>query len=192
MPRNAKMTAHNQVTDEELYRRAKEGDRRAFGILYDRRHQGLYRYALHMTGNHASAEEATHDAFLSLIQPASRFDARFGTVEAYLYGAVRNIARRIRPAFPMEESREATEPGDLLADLIGDEEASALHVAIRELPEAYRDAVILCDLEERTYDEAARLMRCPVGTVRSRLSRARGILAAKLSGIRGRVKAAGD
>jgi RNA polymerase sigma-70 factor (ECF subfamily) len=186
------MTAQTQVTDEELYRRAKDGDRRAFETLYDRRHQGLYRYALHMSGNHAIAEEATHDAFLSLIQPASRFDPRFGTVEAYLYGAVRNISRRMRPTLALEQPEEPVAAGDLLSELIGDEEASALHVAVRELPEAYRDAVILCDLEERTYEEAARIMRCPVGTVRSRLSRARGILAGRLAGMRTRAEAAGD
>ncbi len=186
------MTAHTQVTDEDLYRRTKEGDRRAFETLYDRRHQGLYRYALHMSGNHAIAEEATHDAFLSLIQPASRFDPRFGTVEAYLYGAVRNIARRMRPALAVEPETELVAAGDLLAGLIGDEEASELHLAIRELPETYRDAVILCDLEERTYEQAARIMGCPVGTVRSRLSRARALLAARLAGMRVRTQAAGD
>jgi RNA polymerase sigma-70 factor (ECF subfamily) len=186
------MTAQTQVTDEELYRRAKEGDRRAFETLYDRRHQGLYRYAMHMSGNHAIAEEATHDAFLGLIQPGSRFDPRLGTVEAYLYGAVRNIARRMRTTLAIAQADESAADRDLLSELIGDEEVSALHVAIRELPEAYRDAVILCDLEEKTYEEAARIMHSPVGTVRSRLSRARGILAGKLSRMRTRAEAAGD
>jgi RNA polymerase sigma-70 factor (ECF subfamily) len=130
------MTAQTQVTDEELYRRAREGDRRAFETLYDRRHQGLYRYALHMSGNHAIAEEATHDAFLSLIQPASHFDPRLGTVEAYLYGAIRNMTRRRRFSLSIEPLDEPAAAGDLLSELIGDEEASALHLAIRELPEA--------------------------------------------------------
>jgi RNA polymerase sigma-70 factor (ECF subfamily) len=186
------MTAQPLVTDEELYRRAKEGDRRAFETLYNRRHQGLYRYALHMSGNHAIAEEATHDAFLGVIQPSSRFDPRFGTVEAYLYGAVRNIARRARPALAVEPSGEPVSNDDLLDSLIGDEQASALHLAIRALPEAYRDAVILCDLEERSYEDAAGIMGCPIGTVRSRLSRARSLLAEKLAYLRTHAEAAGD
>ena len=70
---------------------------------------------------------------------------------------------------------------NILGSLIDGETVAALHAAIRELPEGYREAVVLCDLEERNYDEAARLSGCPVGTIRSRLHRARGLLAAKLA-----------
>ena len=69
---------------------------------------------------------------------------------------------------------------DILGEIILDEKMMALRQAVRELPESYRDAVVLCDLEERNYDEAAQLMGCPIGTVRSRLHRARALLAAKL------------
>ena len=69
---------------------------------------------------------------------------------------------------------------DILGDLINAESLNALHAALRELPVLYRDAVVLCDLEEKSYEESARVMGCPVGTVRSRLHRARGLLAAKL------------
>ena len=71
--------------------------------------------------------------------------------------------------------------GDLLAELIDDERTTALYEALAELPPGYRDAVVLCDLEERSYEEAARLMQCPTGTVRSRLHRARLLLSAKLT-----------
>jgi RNA polymerase sigma-70 factor (ECF subfamily) len=57
---------------------------------------------------------------------------------------------------------------------------AALYATLRQLPEPYRDAVVLCDLEERSYEDAARLMGCAVGTVRSRLHRARALLAARL------------
>jgi len=67
-----------------------------------------------------------------------------------------------------------------LRGLIRDQRTAALVAAVRELPAGYRDAVVLCDLEERSYEEAARLMGCAVGTVRSRLHRARALLTAKL------------
>ena len=69
---------------------------------------------------------------------------------------------------------------DILGELIGSETTAALHRTVRELPERYRDVVILCDLEERSYEDVARLIGHPVGTVRSRLHRARGLLSAKL------------
>ena len=69
---------------------------------------------------------------------------------------------------------------DALRDLIEGQRTAALLAAVRELPAGYRDAVVLCDLEERSYEEAAQVMGCPVGTVRSRLHRARALLTAKL------------
>jgi RNA polymerase sigma-70 factor (ECF subfamily) len=169
-----------QPVDEELYARMKQGDRNALEVLYERREPGLFRYALHMTGNRVMAEEATHEAFLSLMQPGSRFDPARGSVEAYLYGTVRNLIRGMRRTRMGELGREASVEPDLLGKLIGEEMTAALRVALAGLPTAYRDAVVLCDLEERSYEEAARLMECPVGTVRSRLHRARAMLAAKL------------
>ena len=184
------LTDWNELTDEELYDRSTHGDPRAFEQLYERREPGLYRYALHMSGNHAIAEEATHEAFLGLIKPGSRFAPRLGSVEAYLYGAVRNLSRRMRPALPVASQDGPAPDDDILGALIGDEMTSALHAAIRELPDAYREAVVLCDLEERSYEEAAHLMSCPIGTVRSRLYRARAILGAKLKALNARPEAA--
>jgi RNA polymerase sigma-70 factor, ECF subfamily len=176
-----KVIALMEPADEELYARMKQGDRNALELLYERREPGLFRYALHMAGNRVMAEEATHEAFLSLMQPGSRFDSARGSVEGYLYGTVRNLIRGMRRTRIAEPGREASVEHDMLGRLIGDEMAAALHAALRDLPVAYRDAVVLCDLEERSYEEAARLMECPVGTVRSRLHRARAMLAAKLN-----------
>ena len=170
-----------QPSDEELYRRIREGDREALGTLYERREAALYRYALQVSGNRTMAEEAVHEAFSELIRPRSGFDAGRGSLEAYLYGIVRNRLRVARRLAPMENASEPAAEDDILRRLIEDEAAAALYSAVRELPEAYRDAVLLCDLEERSYEEAAQLMDCPVGTVRSRLYRARRLLAAQLS-----------
>jgi len=80
----------------------------------------------------------------------------------------------------VEEPVDQAVRHDILGDLINAEALAALRVSLTELPELYRDAVVLCDLEEKSYEEAAHAMKCPVGTVRSRLHRARGLLAAKM------------
>lgn len=169
------------LSDEELYQRIRGGDRGALAELYDRREPGLYRYALALSGSRAVAEESVHEAFLDLLQGGARFDAARGSLEAYLYGMVRNLVRMARRRQHAEADHEPAAQDDLLRSLIGDEEAAALHQAIQELPAAYREAVVLCGLEERSYEDAARLMECPAGTVRSRLHRARRLLAARLS-----------
>lgn len=169
-----------ELSDEELYRRMRKGDRMAFAELYDRRGAPLHRYVLHISGSHSAAEEVTHEAFLRLIKPNSGFDDRRGTLEAYLYGMARNLVRVMRRHQSVEASCEPASEHNILRDLIRNERMEALHAALRELPDVYRDAVILCDLEERSYEDVARIMACPVGTIRSRLHRARLLLAARL------------
>ena len=167
-------------TGEELYRQSKKGDQQAFAELYERYATALYRYALHLSESPAVAEEITHELFLQLIGPYSGFDEQRGTLEAYLYGAVRNLVRVARRNRIFAQSENQAADDDILGDLIRDQRAAALYAAIRELPPQYRDAVLLCELEEKSYEEAARILGCPIGTVRSRLHRARLLLAARM------------
>jgi RNA polymerase sigma-70 factor (ECF subfamily) len=172
-------------TDEQLFQLMKKGNAEAFAELYERREPALYRYALHMTGSASGAEEVAQEVFVQLMAPNTRFDETRGSLEGWMYGVARNLVRtqRRKAGAPVPASSELNEPScehDILGGMIDGENLAALRVAVTELPDAYREAVVLCDLEERNYDEAARLMGCPVGTIRSRLHRARGILAAKL------------
>ena len=80
----------------------------------------------------------------------------------------------------MEEPVDRPFQHDIVGELITGETTAALHRTLRDLPERYRDVIVLCELEERSYEEVARLIGRPVGTVRSRLHRARALLAAKL------------
>lgn len=178
------MQKPQEFSDEELYSRMRSGDAAAFAELYERREAGLYRYALHMTGSAAAAQEIAHDVFLQLMSAGSRFDPTRGSLEGWIYGVARNLVRVFRRKGPVEAAVDQVFDDDILGDLIDEETVGALHTAIGELPEHYREAVVLCDLEERNYDEAALLMGCPVGTVRSRLHRARGLLAGKLRRLR--------
>ena len=167
-------------SDEELYRLMRKGSQDAFAELYERREPALYRFALHMSGSPAVAEEVSHEVFLQLMAPGSRFDETKGSLENFLYGIARNLIRVARRQGPVAEPVDRPFQHDILGDLIGNETTAALHRTLRELPDRYRDVIVLCDLEERSYEEVAGILGCPVGTVRSRLHRARALLSAKL------------
>jgi len=156
------------------------GDKSALAELYERLGARIYRYALYTSGRRPLAEEVAQEVFLRLIGPGGRFDEGRGSLEAYLYGLARNLLRGMTRTASIAAAEEPPAGEDLLSELIDDERTAALYEAVSELPPGYRDAVVLCDLEERSYEEAARLMQCPTGTVRSRLHRARLLLSAKL------------
>ncbi len=177
------------MSDPELVQRMSRGDEKAFVTLYRRRQAGIYRFALQMSGKPEVAEEITQEVFLILIHDPSRYDPERGSVAAYLYGVARNLILRglegERVHLSVEEEEAAdhlTGSDDLLGDLAREERLAALRRAILSLPLAYREVVALCDLQEMDYAGAAAVLECPVGTVRSRLHRARALLAAKLRG----------
>lgn len=174
------MSALKELSDEELYRLMRKGNQLAFAQLYERRQPAIYRYALHMSGSHAAGEEIANEVFVRLMGPQVGYDERRGSLEAYLFGVARNLVQVLRRSGRVEEPKDQAIEHDLVGDLIKQEMVTALYAAMDALPDRYRDVVVLCELEERSYAEAARLLACPVGTVRSRLHRARLFLAARL------------
>jgi RNA polymerase sigma-70 factor, ECF subfamily len=169
-----------QPSDEELYRLMKKGNQEAFAKLYTRRAPALRRYALHTSGSPTVAEEVSNEVFLQIMSPACGYDEKGGSLESFLYGIARNLVRVVRRQGPVEESVDRAFHHDIVGELITGETTAALHRTLRDLPERYRDVIVLCELEERSYEEVAGLIGRPVGTVRSRLHRARALLAAKL------------
>jgi RNA polymerase sigma-70 factor, ECF subfamily len=174
------------LSDTGLLRLSATGDEAAFTALY-RRHEGaVFRFALHMSGCKEVAEEITQEVFLSLIRQPQQYQPDRGPLEAFLIGIARNKVKRHTNArllaeFQLDENAGALGScGALFDDCSKASEISSLRAAILSLPPRYREVVVLCDLEEKPYAEAARLLACPVGTVRSRLYRAHGILAAKI------------
>lgn len=198
----------DSMEDGLLLRRMMSGDEESFTLLYRRRHPPIYRFALHMSGNVAVAEDVTQEVFMTLIRDMKKFDPARGTVSGFLFGIARNHLRR-----RWEQDRhsvalpdDADELETLLAACAGAgkgspsngngkakapflvrrdeftslETVARVRQAIATLPENYREAVVLCELEEMSYEEAASALGCPVGTVRSRLHRARALLAEKL------------
>ena len=167
--------------DGELLKRFGAGDRDAFTVLYRTHQAGVFRFAMLMTGDHARATEVTQDVFVWLIHHAGKFDPERGELGAFLAGVTRKFLLRRRGEelrwAPLDESLAAAESGEPVEDST---DADALRRAILALPEKYREVVVRCDLEEKSYEEAAGVIGCAVGTVRSRLHRARGLLARKL------------
>ena len=88
------MTGATELTDDGLLRRVMAGDEDAFSLLYKRRHPSIYRFALHMSGNAAVAEDVTQEVFMTLIRDPQRFDPARGTLAGFLFGVARNHLRK--------------------------------------------------------------------------------------------------
>ena len=173
-------------TDDELLRRMASGCEESFVILYRKNSPGVYRFALRMCGSAEIADEVTQEVFLFLLRSPSSFDPRKGQFAAWLLGVARNCALRVierdrRYIAVEDEQLESASGANVLNDLARGETIESLRAAVLALPPHYREAVVLCDLEEMSYEQAAAVIQCAVGTVRSRLHRARAILHEKLT-----------
>src|SRR5471030_1674028 len=181
------MPTTEHVPDDELMPRIAGGDREAFAALYQRRRLDVYRFALHMTASPAQADDVTQEVFVAVIGAAHRYVPGRSGVAAWLLGIARNHVRRgvrwQRLRVPLSDASAAprlTVDVDPLADLTRRREMIALRDALRRLPLRNREMVVLCDLQELSYADAAAVAGCAIGTVRSRLHRGRAMLAARL------------
>jgi RNA polymerase sigma-70 factor (ECF subfamily) len=180
---------HPEPPDEMLVARIADGDVDALGMLFRRCQQNVYRFALHLSGSSSLADDVTQDVFVTVIRDAAKFEAGRGTVPAWLCGIARNFVRRrlardrggasVDVDEGVEASLHAASP-DPLDALTSAESIEALRRAVLSLPWRYREAVVLCDLQEMSYIDAANALDCPVGTVRSRLNRGRALLTEKM------------
>jgi RNA polymerase sigma-70 factor (ECF subfamily) len=183
-------------SDAELLRLAASGEEQAFLLLYGKLKAGIFRYAFYMTSSKMIAEEVTQEVFITLLKESENYQPDRGDLAGFAFGIARNFVRRIerreRPyeALP-EDTAGATLSGKLIsesdalsAEMIRTELAGRVQAAVASLPDHYRQVVVLCDLCEFSYVEAACRLRCAVGTIRSRLSRAHALLAEKLRPLR--------
>ena len=185
------MTPAIAGSDDELLLAMRSGDEEAFVALYRRRQGAIYRFALHMSGSAALAEDVTQEVFLALLRDECGYDPARGTLSGYLYGIARKVVlrwlERSRADVPLEADREESPVSELavtddpMVDLTRREGIEALRRAVLALPRRYREVVVLCDLEEMDYADSAIVLGCPIGTVRSRLHRARALLLEKLN-----------
>jgi len=186
------MPPENPQPELVLLSRMRQGDETAFVALYRRHCDAVYRIALLYCGSTAQAADVTQDTFVHLMTRPEQYDAARGTIGSWLCGVARNLARK---AAGYRE--EATDP-DALADdmtlreeqierdtplerLLRNETAEKVRLSLAALAPHYRDVLILCELSELSYAEAAQVCGIEIGTVRSRLSRARAQFAQRLA-----------
>ena len=190
MDPSASPIAEPNRVDQDLYRQLTKGREEAFGALYERYQGPIFRFAWHMSGNSATAEDVTQEVFMLLIRNPGNYDPAKGSVAGYLFGIARNLTRRrldrSRLDQPLAEEWsdrnevELASDADPLADLTRVELLECLQKAVLGLPEQYREVIVLCDLQEMSYPDAAAILQCPHGTIASRLHRARVMLRARL------------
>jgi RNA polymerase sigma-70 factor (ECF subfamily) len=174
-------------SDIELMQRTAAGDRDAFETLYRTHHATVYRFARLMTGSTTIAEDIVQEVFLALMRDASRYDPARASLTTYLYGSARHHTRRrlLRDRFLVRLDDQAdlclpTASATAADDLIRQRDVQHLRRAIVRLPARYREVIVLCDLQDISYADAAQALGCAIGTVRSRLHRARHLLADKV------------
>jgi RNA polymerase sigma-70 factor, ECF subfamily len=175
------------IDDGSLIHRFRAGDRDAFTALYRAHHPAIFRFAFHMTADPVKAAEITQDVFVWLIHHAADFDPQRGALPAFLSGVARKLLQRRhrseRRWLPFDAAHADNAPRLEARDSAGAItiaiDAASLRKAIALLPIRYREAIVLCDLESQSYEEAAASLGCAVGTIRSRLHRGRELLARK-------------
>jgi RNA polymerase sigma-70 factor (ECF subfamily) len=165
------------MTDEVLLEKACRGDEAAFGRLYERFRGPLYALAYRLTNSVPIAEDLVHDTILSVVRPGSRFDPQRGNLRSYLYAAIRNLARKQYRDYGREEADDdlatAVAEGTPHDSLVSAETSQRVQDAVSSLPGLQREALVLFEYEELSLDEIARMVEADVGTVKSRLHRAR-------------------
>ena len=181
--------------DQQLVERAQRGDKQAFGLLVEKYQRKLARLISRLVRDPGEVEDVTQEAFIKAYRalPSFRGDSAFYT---WLYRIGINTAKnylvamgRRAPTSTEVEAEEAEgyDGGELLREistpeslLLTKEIAGTVNQAIEALPEELRSAIELRELEGMSYEEIAKLMDCPVGTVRSRIFRAREAIAERL------------
>jgi RNA polymerase sigma-70 factor (ECF subfamily) len=185
---------HTGVSDDMLLGRLKAHDLAALDALYRREAGPVYRYALALCANPAWAADATQDAFVQLAQRPHGFDAARGTLGAYLAGMARHALLRqwkepVREYPAVDEAEEQAGASHWAASpegvLVAAQTRDAVWEAIRALPWMFREALVLVDLQERSYAEAALIAGVELNTLRTRLYRARQQLARRLGAEQG-------
>jgi len=179
------MSVSAEPSDSELVGRMAAGDAEAFATLFRRHQATVYRFSRQMLGSREAAEDVTQDVFIALARSVRRFDPAMGALTTYLYGIARNLILQRHKRSRWQhvgidvldaDARAVAITVDPTDTVMRSQMQQRLRAAILRLPVHYREVIVLCELNGLSYEEAAKIAGCPIGTIRSRLSRAREML----------------
>jgi RNA polymerase sigma factor (sigma-70 family) len=170
-----------QATDAELWRSASCGEAAAFGTLFERHANAVYNFCFRRTADWSVAEDLTSVVFLEAWRRHSDVVLIGESARPWLLGVATNVIRHRRRAQRRHRAALERLPRESEPDFVGDAEARldderqmrAALALLARLPRREQDVLALCAWADLTYEETAAALRIPVGTVRSRLSRAR-------------------
>lgn len=171
-----------QLLEQFLARQAPAAEA-AFAALVAQHGPMVWNVCRGVLADSHAAEDAFQATFLILVRKASSIRRR-ETVGAWLFGVARRVAVRAKANMARQRKRECPNEETKAASVsppARQEEIDTLHQEIDRLPEKYRAVVVLCHLEGRTHAEAARLLKCPTGTISVRAARARELLRGRLT-----------
>jgi RNA polymerase sigma-70 factor (ECF subfamily) len=186
------MSAGIPDAETALIERCQQGDAAAFDALVQQYSSWVYNLAYRLTGNPDDAEDVAQEAFVRVFKAIRRY-RRSAAFSTWLYRVVTNVCldelkRRGRRPVPMSQSGDADSDPPEAADPMADpaeiaerrERQAVIQRAIASLPRQQRAVLVLCDVQGMSYEEAAEVLGAKVGTVKSRLNRARLALKARL------------
>ena len=167
-------------TDELLLAMAGAGDPAAFRQLYERHRDAIFRFSYRLSGSVETAEDITHDCFLSLIRRPGNFQPTRASLRTYLFSAVRNLwlkhlrtSGRESALDEFDENQFISLDKEPLGSLLDDELSVKVREAVASLPPMQREALVLFEYEGLALSEIASIIGTDVGAVKSRLYRAR-------------------
>jgi RNA polymerase sigma-70 factor (ECF subfamily) len=175
--------------DSERMARLAAGDTGALRELYERHGRALLRFSCAMCRSRQAAEDLVHDTFVALLRGPHLFDPAQGSAFAYLCGVLRHrVSRHFRQqkrwvALSDDDAAPAPVVAHPADEIARSQISAAFRQALLELPLQHREIIALCDLEELPYHSVAAILQCPIGTVRSRLHRARALLTLRLASL---------
>ncbi len=171
------------AAEAELLLRAGRGDEAAFLLLYERHRTPVFRFACRMLGSAPLAEDVTQECFLSILRRPEAFRAERASLRTYLCAIARHLAlKQLRKRGQETLVDDPPEAGDgawaaagadPLRRVVEAEEAEAVRTAVLALPPLQREAVVLFEYQEMSLADVAAVCDTDVGTVKSRLHRAR-------------------
>jgi RNA polymerase sigma-70 factor, ECF subfamily len=180
----------NPESDTDLYRAVAQGSGEAMATIYQRHGPLIYRFSLRISQDQSIAEEVTQDVFLALLRQSDRFDPARAALSTWLCGIARRLVwkqlerrqRHLLIDLPEESGEAESLEGDPDVTLSRNEAVAAVQRGLDTLPVQLKEVIVLCEFEEMKYEDAALVVGVPVGTIRSRLHRAKARLALALGG----------